>query len=108
AGPFKQLLNSVDEPQEANLNISDREILKSSQISYRAEGGFTGVRSYGVILSCVNGHVSVLKSILDPRLPSSKASTRQIGTMSTDQYVQLWDNLDRQALLKMKDAPLQG
>ena len=105
AGPFKKLLNSVENPQP-QVEISDKEILSASQLSYRAEGGFTGVQSFGVILSCVNGRVSVMKSIYDPRLAADRARTREIGTMSPDTYLALWNNLDRHALFKMTDAPL--
>ncbi len=104
AGPFKKLIESVDAPQ--NIEISDKDILKESQLSYRAEGGFTGVQSFGVILSCVNGRVSVMKSIYDPRLSADKARTREIGTMKTSEYLDLWNNLDRHAMLKMDSAPL--
>lgn len=97
--------------QLGNMNLSsaaeitDKEILKNSQISYRAEGGFSTVQSYGVILSCVNGRVSVLKSIYDPRLSADKARSREVGEMPVEQYVELWNNLDRYSLLKMQDAP---
>lgn len=102
-GPFKHLLKT---DEQAEIKISDKEILKESQISYRAEGGFTGVQSYGVILSCVNGKVSVMKSIYDPRLSSEKSRTREIGSMELEKYVRLWNNMDQQALFKMQDSPL--
>lgn len=78
-------------------------LLARSQISYRAEGGFTGVESYGVIISCVNNQISVLESIHDPRVPSEPM--RKLGHMSTDQYLALWDSLIRQAALKLTDGP---
>jgi hypothetical protein len=103
AGPFQPLLDSLDDrPLGA---MTDKEILRSSQISYRAEGGFTGVASYGVILSCINGQVSVMKSIYDPRLPADKANSREISSMDPKDYIRLWENLDRHALFKMQDAP---
>jgi hypothetical protein len=105
AGPFKELLNNYDSATDAT-ELSNDEILKSSQISYRAEGGFTGVQSYGVILRCVNGKVSVMKSIYDPHLSGDKGQIRDIGSMNFDDYLALWNNLDRHAVFKMADAPL--
>ncbi|MCG3205922.1 MAG: hypothetical protein KCHDKBKB_02646 [Elusimicrobia bacterium] len=85
--------------------LSDKEILKVSQLSYQAEGGFSGVQSYGVILSCVNGQVSLLKTIHDPRFPSDKAILRQIGHMATEDYLKLWNTLDRHGIFKTANAP---
>lgn len=79
-------------------------ILKNSQISYRAEGGFTGVKSYGVLISCVDGKISVLKSIHDPRL-RSKQPLRVTGTMDRDSYLNLWQGLKKQAVFGLKDGP---
>lgn len=103
AGPFHQLLESVD--GQRDVEISNKDILKSSQISYRADGGFSGLESYGVILSCVNGHISVMKSIYDPRLSKESSRTREIGNMDEKEYLALWDNMDRHAIFKMQDAP---
>ena len=79
-------------------------LLARSQISYRAEGGFSGVESYGVIISCVNNQVSVMASIHDPRVPSEPM--RKLSHMSTDKYLALWDSLVRQAALKLDDGPV--
>lgn len=85
--------------------LSDNAILKDSELAYNAEGGFTGVQSYGVILSCVNGRVSVLKSIYDPRLSPEKAKTREIATMDPKKYLALWRNVDRHAIFKFSNCP---
>ncbi len=107
AGPFRTLIDSVQRaPQKQYENsITNQDILKESQISYRADGGFSTVESYGVILSCVNGKVSVLKSINDPRLPASKSHSREVEAMDPDKYLELWDNLDRQAMFRMENGP---
>ncbi len=92
-------------PRVSTDQITESDVLKNSQISYRADGGFSGIESYGVILSCINGQVSVMKSIFDPRLPADKAQFRDISTMDSEQYLLLWNALDRMALLKLADAP---
>lgn len=103
ASTFEKLLSDQNQPPK----LTDDQILANSQISYRAEGGFTGVESYGVIVSCVKGKISVMKSIYDPRLQKDNARMRQIGSLSKEDYLVLWENLDRQAIFKMKDsAPL--
>src|SRR5262245_11337333 len=85
---------SIDKPI---LIISEKDILKDSQISYRADGGFTGIKSYGVIISCVNGKISTLKSFHDPhRYPGP---LRQKGSMDRMTYLKLWDSLKRQQVL---------
>jgi hypothetical protein len=104
AGPFQRLLTSVQDGAEERF--SNKDLLANSQISYHADGGFTSVQSYGVILSCVNGKISVLKSISDPRLPDKAALVHDVSTISQREYLELWDNLDRQALFQMSDAPL--
>jgi hypothetical protein len=88
AGPFQHLIEA--KKQQAFPRPSEEELLEESQLSYRAEGGFTGVESYGVIISCVKGKVSILKSIHDPRLEKDNARIRQIGTMDQNEYLQLW------------------
>jgi hypothetical protein len=80
-------------------------LLANSQISYQADGGFTGVESYGVIISCVKGHVSVLKSLCDLHASADARHLRQIGTMNSEDYLRLWANLSRQNVLALKDAP---
>lgn len=96
----------VVSPTYANSALEEKEIIRESQLSYRAEGGFTGVESFGVILSCVNGQVSVMKSINDPRLSPQQAHMREVGTMNIIKYLDLWKDLDRSAVLSMADAPL--
>src|SRR5262245_32515774 len=44
-------------PDPASALPADATLLDRSQIAYRAEGGFTGVESYSVIISCVRGEV---------------------------------------------------
>jgi hypothetical protein len=95
----------VPASQREDSPVSTSDLLASSQISYRAEGGFTGVQSYGVIISCVKGKISVMKSIFDPRLNSEKSRIRQIGTMDSNAYITLWDSLAAHAVLKMDNAP---
>jgi hypothetical protein len=107
-GPFARLLTSVDDGSAhiaSDARYTNDDILKGSQISYRADGGFTGVQGYGVIISCVNGKISVLKTISDPRLRDEAATVHDISSIGTDEYLNLWDNLDREALFKMSDAP---
>ncbi len=103
AGAFQKLLTAVDDGAEVRFTNAD--LLKNSQISYRAEGGFSEVQSYGVILSCVNGKISVLKSISDPRLSDKSALVHDVSSMSPSAYLSLWDSLDRQAVFRMTDAP---
>lgn len=101
AGPFEHL---IDSKNQSVPHASERQILAESQISYRAEGGFTGVESYGVIISCVKGKISVMKSIYDPRLQKDNARMRALGSMDKEEYVQLWKDLERQAFFKMRDS----
>jgi len=82
--------------------VGRREILKNSMISYRAVGGYTGVKSYSVVISCVNGKISALSSINDPRI---KEVLRRKSDMTKDSYVMLWKNLNRLAILEKRDAP---
>lgn len=98
-------LGAWNTAQAAVVTPNEERLLQNSQISYRAEGGFTGVQSYGVILSCVNGRISVMKSIYDPRLPADKAQMREIASMDKDTYLKLWDDLNKQAFFKTPDAP---
>jgi len=86
--------------------LSTKEILKQSQISYQAEGGFSGIRSYGVHISCVGGKISTLCSIIDPRI--TKSDTKPIyrkGTMDIDTYLALWHKMNNMAVFHKKDAP---
>src|SRR5260221_6338209 len=85
------------------IHISDSEILKKSQVSYRADGGFTGINSYGVIISCVHGRISVLKSLHDPHRPA--AFIHQKGTMSKNEYLQLWKGLKKQKVFFASNIP---
>ncbi len=84
------------------VSFTEQDILKSSQISYKADGGFTGVRSYGVIISCVNGKISTLKSIHDPR--RHEGALRQNGTMNTETYLRLWQSLKKQNAFQAKNV----
>jgi hypothetical protein len=86
--------------------LSTKEILKQSQISYQAEGGFSGIRSYGVHISCVGGKISTLCSIIDPRITKSdiKPIYRK-GTMDIDTYLALWKKMNNMAVFRKKDAP---
>ncbi len=79
--------------KKASINLGNGEILTQSQISYKAEGGFTGIHSFGVIISCVNGKVSVLKTLNDPSRPS--AFIHQKGSMSQEAYLELWKGLKK-------------
>ncbi len=89
----------------ASARIDRAALLKNSQISYRAEGGFTGIRSYGVLISCVDGKVSVLKSIYDPRLGRDRSRVRHIEKLDRDDYLSLWRSLEKQAVFKAQNAP---
>ena len=104
AGPFQKLINSTYR-ESSTLLFSPEELIKESQISYRADGGFTGIESYGVIISCVNGKISVLKSIADPNLGNGQNVVRQLGTLDQQTYLALWDTLDNHAMFRMNDAP---
>jgi hypothetical protein len=101
ASPFQDLLKTDQEPMP---NFSREELLDNSQISYRAEGGFTGVESFSVIISCVKGKISILKSIQDPRLDESHSRIRQLGSMEAENYLQLWEEMNKHALFQMKDT----
>ena len=93
----------AETPASPKIATDPASLLARSQISYRAEGGFSGVESYGVIISCVNNQISVLESIHDPRVPSEPM--RRLGHMTPDEYLALWDSLIRQAALKLPDGP---
>lgn len=81
--------------------MSSEELLKKSQISYSADGGFSGVKSYGVIVSCVNGKISMLKTIHDPR--HNQAPIRHRGNMDQTTYLRLWDSLVKHKVLEAKN-----
>jgi len=83
---------------------SQNEILQDSQISYRAEGGFTGVRSYTVIITCVDGKISTLQSIHDPRVSDDERTLYRTGKISSEAYLNLWNNLNKQAVFNLKDG----
>jgi hypothetical protein len=93
-------------PVDANssLNVEPAQLLERSQVSYRAEGGFTGVESYGVVISCVRGEVSVMASIHDPRVPGAEPM-RTFSHMSSERYLALWNSLIRQAALRLENGP---
>lgn len=93
------------QPAAVQIQFSDKEILHQSQISYRAEGGFTGVTSYGVILSCVDGKVSVLKSLNDPKLTNRNHKMIELKTMDKEQYLNLWNTLQRMNVFVTQNAP---
>lgn len=99
-------IRAEDDLTEKSSLLTQEKLLKDSQISYRAEGGFTGVRSYGVIISCVKGKISVMKTAYDPRLPEEQARIHQIGILSQEQYLALWDELQKRSVLTMRNAPL--
>ena len=84
---------------------SEADILRRSQISYRADGGFTGVNSYGAVISCVNGQISVLKTMIDPRITRDHGRIHQTGTLDKSDYLTLWRELERTNLLNTKDGP---
>jgi hypothetical protein len=91
-------------PAKVNaVQISDAEVLDNSQVSYRADGGFTGIESYGVIVSCVKGRISVLKTIHDPG--HSTAAVHQKGTMDHQTYLQLWKGLRKQGVFVAGNIP---
>ena len=89
--------------EKPKVILSDSEILKNSQISYLADGGFTGVKSYGVIISCVNGRISTLKSIHDPQ--RHEGPLRQRGSMDQMSYIHLWKSLQKHQALQAKNVP---
>ncbi len=91
--------------QKPSIQFSDQEILKKSQISYRAEGGFTGVISYGVIISCSDGKISVLKSVYDPKLVNEDHKRYELGAMTHEKYLQLWRTLQKMNVFVTKDVP---
>lgn len=102
---FLRATNSIETPPLQAIQATKSEILKDSSISYRAEGGFTGVKSFSVIISCVRGKVSILKTIRDPRSGLKNQVHRQTKTMTREKYVKLWKCLKRQCILTVPDAP---
>ncbi len=86
------------------LSTDPASVLARSQVSYRAEGGFSGVESYGAIVSCVNGEISIMASIHDPRSKNGEP-TRKICHMTQERYLALWNDLVKQAGLKLSDGP---
>lgn len=99
SAPF--LASAQGNPVEFNAD----DIIQKSQISYRAQGGFTSINSYGVILSCVNGKISVLKSITDPNLNTNGGRIHELAEMDQDQYLALWDKLHKVSALNAKNVP---
>jgi len=96
---------SVSTPPQVPL--STEEILKKSQISYIADGGFTAVRSYSVIISCAGGKISTLCSIIDPRITKSESKPiYRKGSMDIEDYLAMWKKLNNLAVFQKKDAPL--
>ena len=95
---------AAPEPEADAFATDTASVLARSQVSYRAEGGFSGVESYGAIISCVNGEVSVMASIHDPRSKNGEP-TRKICHITPERYVVLWNSLVRQAGLKLGDGP---
>jgi hypothetical protein len=89
--------------QDQRISVTHKELLKNSQISYRAEGGFTGVKSYSVIISCVDGRISSMSSIVDPNVPKA-VPLRKRSTMKAEEYLALWDDLKRHQVFNKKDA----
>jgi hypothetical protein len=81
--------------------VSKKDILTKSQLSYRADGGFSEINSYAVIISCVDGKISTLRSVRDSR----RGTFRKTGTMSKEAYLNLWDKMLRRRVFTMKDAP---
>jgi hypothetical protein len=80
------------------------EILAKSQLSYQAEGGFTNVKSYSVLITCVDGKISTLKSMHNPA-GKHREPIRISGTMSSRDYLELWKSASRQGVLSLQDAP---
>src|SRR4051812_31659944 len=68
AGAFANGEKTTGDDENNKIQFSNDELLEKSQISYAADGGFTGVRSFSVIISCVNGRISTLKTIRNPRV----------------------------------------
>ena len=50
--------------------VKQSEILAHSELSYKADGGFTGIRSYSVRICCNKGKITTVRTILDPRINS--------------------------------------
>ncbi len=86
------------------IRFTDAEILKQSQISYRAEGGFTGIISYGVIMSCSEGKISILKSVEDPQLVNDDHKRYELATISQEKYLALWKTLLNMNIFVTKDV----
>lgn len=92
-------------PTRPKIQVSDKEILKKSQVAYRAEGGFTGVISYGVIIGCVEGKISVLKSIHDPKLVDPDHKKFELGSMTHEKYLNLWHTMEKMNVFGTNDIP---
>jgi len=97
-------LDQIDDETNVFFNPSINSIIKRSQISYMADGGFTEVESFGVIISCVDGKISVLKTLLDPNNFSTAARLRQTGTMPKKTYLKLWNNIKKQGVFEIQNA----
>jgi len=93
------------EPTPLPIQFSNEEILKNSQVSYRAEGGFSDVISYGIIISCVDGKISVFKSIHDPKLVDEDHKRFELGSMTHEKYIALWKKLANMNVFIAKDVP---
>ena len=90
--------------KKTRKHVAENSILKNSQISYRATGDGPGVQSFGVIISCVDGKISILKSLRDPDINHSLPQIRQIGNISQKEYLNLWRNLEELKFWNMDDA----
>ena len=101
SAPHKKIENRA--AKTATTHFTDKELLKKSQISYHAVGGFTGVKSYSVMISCVDGHVSALSSITDPHARIAATALKKKSNMTAKEYVALWDNLKRHHVFNKKD-----
>ena len=87
------------------VQFTNQEVLKNSFISYRATGGFTGVQSYSVLISCVEGRISVLKTIRNPKYNKKDPTIRQRTKMSHRDYLNVWNHLRRQNIFRVQSAP---
>jgi len=102
---FKRKNDIKKGPPKQIAKIDEKALLKSSHISYRAVGGFTGVKSFSVLISCVDGRVSILKTIHNPKGIPNRPTLRHNGAMTTKAYMEFWDNLVKQQIMQIPDCP---
>ena len=100
ADGFARRARTADAPVMLR-HVAKATLLEDSAISYRADGGFTGIQGYSVLIVCRAGAVSTLATIHDPRRDEP---LRRTGHMTEEEYLALWEQLNRQRVFATTDV----